>query len=261
MARALLIVEGESLEPRFFTQMAQLYGMNMEIVSLRANIYLLYQKLKEYGFDYDVRIALKELLKGNATTDILDQTFAYTYLIFDCDAHHNGLLRKGELNKFSEEIVRENYLHLREMIGYFNDETEPERGRLYINYPMMESYRDCNSWDDDTFQYRHVLYEDLLHYKRSVGMMKMASFRIDKLTGEDLDSILRLQLRKYNWLTANKWDCPSFGEYQKNESACQRQVLDYQMSLQQPIMEVINTSVFLPIDYYGSAKWYRRHLA
>lgn len=57
MARALLIVEGESLEPRFFTQMAQLYEMNVEIVSLRANIYLLYQKLKEYEFDYDVRIA------------------------------------------------------------------------------------------------------------------------------------------------------------------------------------------------------------
>lgn len=260
MARALLIVEGEGLEPRFFTQMAQLYEMNVEIVSLRANIYLLYQKLKEYEFDYDVRIALKELLKDNATTDILDQTFAYTYLIFDCDAHHSGLSRRGEPAKPIGEVVRENYRHLHEMIDYFTDETDPERGRLYVNYPMMESYRDCNSWDDDTFQYRHVRYEDLSRYKRGVGMMKMSSSRIDKLTRDDFDGILRLQLRKYNWLTANRWESLSFEGYQKNESVCQRQVLDCQISLQQPIMAVINTSVFLPIDYYGSDEWYRRHL-
>lgn len=260
MARALLIVEGGNLEPRFFTRMAGLYGMNVEIVSLRANIYLLYRKLKEYGFDYDVRIALKELLQDKVPTGLLDQAFAYTYLVFDCDAHHSGIPRKGEPPKPIGEIVRENYRRLREMIDYFTEETDPERGRLYVNYPMMESYRDCNSWDDDAFRCRSVRYEDLSHYKQSVGTMRMSNFRIDELTGDCLDRILRLQLRKYNWLTANVWECPASEVYQRGERFCQRRVLDCQMSLSHPIMSVVNTSVFLPIDYYGSEEWYRRHL-
>ncbi len=32
------------------------------------------------------------------------------------------------------------------MTEYFVDETDPTIGKLYINYPMMESYRDCDEF-------------------------------------------------------------------------------------------------------------------
>ncbi len=37
------------------------------------------------------------------------------------------------------------------MVNYFVDETDPSIGKLYINYPMMESYRDCDTFFEEDY--------------------------------------------------------------------------------------------------------------
>ena len=36
------------------------------------------------------------------------------------------------------------------MLDFFNDETD--QGKLFINYPMMESYRDCDAFFDENIE-------------------------------------------------------------------------------------------------------------
>ena len=248
MAKALLIVEGESLEPRFFTRMSEVCGMDVEIVSLRANIYLLYRKLKEYEFEYDVRVALKELIADENAHRILSDRYAYTYLIFDCDAHHGGKLKAGDIPSKIEDVVGMNYSRLEEMVGYFTDETDPERGRLFVNYPMMESYRDCDSKEDDSFKDRNVRFEDLSSYKKLVGQRRMASLRIETMTQVDFDALAKLNLKKWSHLMGNGWRNQTEEEYNQ---ATQLDVLKAQMKLvPEKIMAVINTSLLLSLDYY-----------
>lgn len=250
MSKALLIVEGGRLEPRFFERMSKVCNLGLEIVSLRANIYRLYQKLKEYGFDYDVRVALRELIKDEETLAKLNDTYAYTYLIFDCDAHHAGIPKKGEVLPDIGEIVRENYGRIAEMIDYFTDETDPDRGRLFINYPMMESYRDCDSYDDVEFATRVVRLEDLNHYKEIVGCRKMASRRIDELEVSDFSAMLRMQFVKAEQLKGAGQGAMS-GVRAYNDGI-QNEILTAQHDLlPSRVMSVLNTSLFLLLDYEG----------
>lgn len=255
MVRALVIVEGADLEPRFFARVAESYGMRLQIVSLKTNIYRLYSKLKEYGFDYSVRVALRELLGEDIPA--LEEDFAYTYLVFDCDAQNRGRVRQGERTPALSEIVEANAMRLDEMIGYFNDETDPDRGRLYVNYPMMESYRDCDFPFDDAYAATEVTFDELVGYKARVGRRKFASRRIDTLMRSDFDLMMRQQLFKLSVLNGDGWQAPSYEAY--GRMSRQSNVLARQRLLFSSCrMSVMNTSLFLPIDYFGDERSYRQ---
>lgn len=135
----LIIVEGSKTEPNFFNRLSDVFGLKFDIYCLETNIYSLYKKMKEIDFNGDIKDVLSEIHQDKK--EMLSKKFAYTYLIFDCDAHHS---RKNE-SRTQEEIVLDNLAKLSEMAKYFIDETDPSKGKLYINYPMMESYRDWSS--------------------------------------------------------------------------------------------------------------------
>ena len=249
--KVLLIVEGENLEPRFFSRLAGLFDLDVEIVSLRANIYRLYRKLKEYGFDYSVRVALTELIGTEEVAEILRQRFAYTYLVFDCDAQDSGLPSKGDERNSLEKTVAGNYRRLTEMVGYFDNETDPDRGKLYVNYPMMESYRDCDSFFDEGYAGNVIQINESLGraYKQRVGQRKMASYRIDKLDRGAVSQLMRMQLFKLAKVLGRGWQAVGFDEYLRLRD--QRQILSAQDELRkQGLMSVLNTSILLPVDYF-----------
>lgn len=52
--KVLLIVEGENLEPRFFSRLAGLFELDVEIVSLRANICHFYARDQMRNEDGDI---------------------------------------------------------------------------------------------------------------------------------------------------------------------------------------------------------------
>jgi hypothetical protein len=59
------------------------------------------------------------------------------------------------------------------MLKYFNDSTN--QGKLFINYPMMESYKHFNKLPDDGFKERIIKAGEIKDYKEIVD--KNSSFR------------------------------------------------------------------------------------
>ena len=172
----LIIVEGARTEPAFFNRLLGVFDQNFEIYCFGTNIYTLYKRMKEIEFNGDLKSVLIELHPEQR--ELLSKKFAYTYLVFDCDVHHP----KKEDIRCIEEIIADNFSKLREMAEYFVDETDPSVGKLYINYPMMESYRDCDDFFDENYKSTMVSLPAILSYKKDVGKRKLSRVRVDSYT-------------------------------------------------------------------------------
>ena len=138
--KVLLIVEGNKTEPKIFNKIQELFGLDFEIFCFGTNIYSLYKLMKENDFNVNIKDLLAEVHPEYKND--LDNQFVYTYLIFDLDPHHS----KKEETRTIEELVNDNIQIVESMANYFVDETDPTIGKLYINYPMIESYKDCNDF-------------------------------------------------------------------------------------------------------------------
>ncbi|WP_147625750.1 hypothetical protein [Alistipes provencensis] len=162
----LFVFEGAKCEPRLFNSLQALFFRKEAesfICTYNSNIYSLYTKLKRLdifgdpiGASGDTVTVLNEILKqqGDNTLDaIVETNVSEIYLFFDYDFHNSRL------------SLDENNLHLQEMIDYFHEETA--NGKLYINYPMVESIRytqrlfDINYWQyivmrDECHKFKHL---------------------------------------------------------------------------------------------------------
>lgn len=130
----LFVLEGKKREPYLCNVIQSLFfpEENESIIcSFGNNIYELYKELCEYGGDGDIVSLLMEKFSGKEDNPFknIDRSsdFSEIYLFFDYDFHNINLPLK-ELDK-----------QIREMLDMFDDETE--NGKLYINYPMIESIR------------------------------------------------------------------------------------------------------------------------
>lgn len=248
--RALLIVEGKRLEPGFFEQMADCFNLDFTFYSLKTNIYILYQKLEELEFQCDIKDVLIEMHPDQK--EILQGKFAYTYLIFDSELHHTGIVPRGELKKTPEEIAKENIEKLEKMILHFTDETDPSIGKLYINYPMMESFKDCNDFFDENYRNAYIDIEDIKTYKTIVGLKRLANYRVDKYTSKEFCLLAKMNIFKANWMLNRKWeelDYETFRSHMDNDDVfrCEEKLV-----LDEKRIAVLNTALFLIIDYYGN---------
>lgn len=144
----LFVFEGKD-DNEIYNTIKQLFLPKMTgdiICTYNSNIYSLYSKLKEYntfGDDekYGSISVLKEILsnKGDYTlSDIIDDDVNEIYLFFDYDFQEN------------HGTLEENNAHITEMLEYFDDETN--NGKLYINYPMIESIRYTKQLPDDNYK-------------------------------------------------------------------------------------------------------------
>lgn len=156
----LLIVEGERREKEFFNQVSKTFGLKFTIYTYKTNIYSLYSRLKNYDFNADIIGVLRELNSKQPNEVFLDKRFAYVYLIFDFVIQHNS-----QPGLFDYSNLKKNINQLKDMANYFNNETDPTIGKLYINFPMFESYRDVDSFDDFTFKNRTCKLSELKSYK------------------------------------------------------------------------------------------------
>lgn len=154
----LFVFEGEKREPDLFRTLQRLYFPrdNETIVcSFGNNLYELYQELEDYGEDGDIVAIMKERLadkKDNPLAAISRSSdFSEIYLFFDYDFQHKHLSL--------EEINRQ----IAEMLSIFNDETD--RGKLYLNYPMIESIRFTKELPDASYQTYIVTREQCSDFK------------------------------------------------------------------------------------------------
>ena len=141
----LLVFEGKEREPRIYKTIRELFFKDIVMddifVSYCNNIYSLYRQMKALdvfsGEEADiVRLLKKEAEKHSEVPNMLEQfedsdAFSEVYLFFDYDIKQQ--------DDFNTEPVKTQNAHIKEMLDFFDNETG--NGKLYINYPMVESIR------------------------------------------------------------------------------------------------------------------------
>jgi len=141
--RILLIVEGPNDEKALVEKLWDRFdkGAYYSIYTYETNIYVLMNQLFEDG-EIDKDLDLLRLLKSQDVPESKrirkDENFTDIYLIFDLDPQDPG----ADFNL------------LRKMLRFFDDSSV--RGKLFINYPMMQSFRHITGQEDPGFKERSV---------------------------------------------------------------------------------------------------------
>ena len=242
----LFIVEGNNTEWNFFNRLAVSFSLKYEIYCLGANIYSLYKRMKEIDFNGNVKDILLEMHPEQQA--ILSKRFAFTYLIFDCDAHHP----KKDDKRSIEEIISDNFIKLKEMSEYFIDETDPTIGKLYINYPMMESYRDCDDFFDDDYANTVIAISDIVNYKTVVSKRKLCRIHLDKYSKQNFELLILQNIYKLNNMFNEVWKKPNYKEYISISEV--GFILDKEKNIteKEKVVSVLNTSLFMLVDFFGN---------
>ena len=257
--KILLIVEGEKTEPVFFQHLMDVFGVDAEIVMIGTSLYSLYERMKYYHFESDVRDVLKEIQKPSLDGSLLDQRFTYTYLVYDSDLQHTPMNQRNDKPPL-DALTSDNLSKLREMARYFTNETDPAIGRLYINYPMMESFRYCDSFTDEEFISARIPIAQMPRFKALASQKKLAGRPIESYTKENFADLIRLHIRKLHAMYTVLPLLPSYSEY-VDESESEH-ILHKQVSLvdAEQTLNVLNSSLFILIDYFGNRNGFYEQL-
>lgn len=149
----LFVFEGERREPMLFKSIEHLFFSKPNeniICSFGNNIYELYRQMQQLGEGADIVGLMKETGNLDVTEDMSD--FSDVFLFFDLDIHNQ--------NQSIEESKRQ----LREMLEYFDNETE--NGKLFVNYPMIESIYHTETLPDARFSEYTVKIDECRDYKK-----------------------------------------------------------------------------------------------
>jgi hypothetical protein len=239
MSKILLIVEGQKTERELFKHFYRLYNQpNVEIVAYRTNIYSFYNRLKrdfaeqDGKIDYDLidlPLFLNDYLKLGEEKKLNEMDFIEKILVFDFDPQDPN---------YSPQV-------LVELMENFSNSTE--NGKLYINYPMVESFRDIESLDDKAFLNSMVSLKVL---QQKVRRMNQYKRDVDARTCirdiEDIDveigsKLMNLHYQKVNTIIENK----SEGKYLH---LCRTQCDKLQA---ESLIWIVNTSILHLLDEYG----------
>lgn len=137
--KTLFIVEGHHEKNTLFSNLAKSYP-ELKLKSDRieiygTNIYALYNIIrKEYGEDWGEQDIDLPWLVSNNERRLYKEDFVNILLVFDYERHDP---------QFSEEIIVK-------LQNCFCDATD--MGKLYINYPMVESYEHLYSLPDPQYE-------------------------------------------------------------------------------------------------------------
>lgn len=156
-SKILFVVEGAKDEVRILGSktkgLLSLIDFDYEIVPFECSIYELYDAYKNNL--YDDLVSYLRIEKGlKIDDDILSKdAFSAVYLIFDFEPHYH---------KYNDNKIKE-------LLFIFNNETE--LGKLYINYPMVESYYHLLELPDEDYNDRVVSLDDFKgkNYKSEVN--------------------------------------------------------------------------------------------
>lgn len=235
----LFVVEGERTEPRFFRRMLPMY-LDIgppSIHSYGTNIHAL---LDEFFVDgvIDPDLDLMKVLRGSRTgrrdDGILDRRFTDIIMVFDMDPLDP---------RYDPE-------RLRQAAEFFNDSSG--NGKLYINYPMFESYRHMPSLHDESYLGISVNRDGIKRYKEvsalpanSCGELR----ELSKIGRPAFDRIIEMNLRKACLISSGSRVMPSAEDYDDrmdHVGILERQCRRFEGS---GTVMVLNTSVLCVVDY------------
>ncbi len=142
----LFVFEGGSAEPKVFDSIGKLFlsEEDFQIIKCKHDLPTLYSHLKANGDDLFRILPFKENGIEIPEGKRLDTLFSQIFLFFDYDFQNRiGLDKVNEI--------------LNEMLDFFDDETD--NGKLYINYPMIESLKYTKEMPDNNY-YQYVVSRD-----------------------------------------------------------------------------------------------------
>jgi hypothetical protein len=205
-----LIYEGDKTEEILVKNIKQNFFnglIEIKIVAFPAgeNIYMLYKQLVADSFETDLIELIREYNPKAAKelSDINRNNFSQIYLFFDYDGHNNNLSKLKDPHGSS--IIED-------MLNTFNNETDI--GKLYINYPMVESLRD-NKFEDVCHRRCSISIDDVGQYKNTVSdIIDFQDFR--KLTIEDWKILCKRSVSKANCIVTGQYGTPQFQEFRDN---------------------------------------------
>lgn len=153
-SKILVLVEGEVGEARIFQRLIHYFELETkyEIVPYKTNIYILCEEIFKEGQEefLDIQQVLIERAKSEDEKTVLKQNFTDTILIFDLDPQDR---------RFDEERIRT-------MQNFFCESSD--MGKLYINYPMSESFYHMMSIPDPEYNSRRIEKDKIRGYKSLV---------------------------------------------------------------------------------------------
>jgi len=176
---------------------------NNIIFSFCSNIYVLYQKMHKSDFTEDIVTVLQRELQDrqdNSLKEYMRSDFSEIFLFFDYDCHNQNLDKGIPLETTNSRLT--------EMLAFFNNETE--NGKLYINYPMVESIRYTRQLPDHNFNSYTVPVSSCVDFKQMTndfsyyGNLDFISFRLNKqgaLTLPSRNTAEKIEGLKENWNT------------------------------------------------------------
>lgn len=241
MDKILFICEGEETERKFCNLIIDRYFIDnkkpKEYVAFGANIYSLYDEMSK-DRDLDIIELIREkakLKKDMATYEKLTMDgFDEVYLIFDYDFH---------APQYSFEKILE-------MAEFFDNETE--NGKLYINYPMMESFKHFKSIPDEDFNNYKISKEECLKYKKIVGDVSCIK-HFNDITLPILGIMIKQVLDKYGFISKKKLN--NYETYLNEFSQSNLLHLQNKSLSKDGKIFVLNTSILWGLDYFGKDKF------
>ena len=181
--KILIIVEGAKTDLKLMKHLLNVYGIDKrhQIVSFNTNIYTLYNEMFAGGDpeNLDILQVLKEREHNDEKRRILDDIYSDILLVFDLDP---------QAPDFSPNKICE-------MMSYFTESSD--MGKLYLNYPMVESFYHMKSIPDDEYLERKIAVSLLSKYKSIVNSENRnkdyTKFAVNK---EECDIVIRQNLEK-----------------------------------------------------------------
>lgn len=240
----LFITEGENLDKRILNRVQSLFypGQKVKIFPICLNIYNLYSKMTKYddfGTEFiDVFSVIQEIAKEQKSSNnpellaLKRNQVSEIFLFFDYDGH--------------DTLVSTYPTCIENMFELFSNETE--NGKLYINYPMVESYKHPIQDNIEVIN----IYTDT-HYKTHVSSICDKRLeQIQRLNKNDWLNLFLPHLKSTNFLHHQIFDLPNC--YDDTKVMTQETIYHYQkekyISPNQQVMVLSSFSWFL-LEYLG----------
>lgn len=197
------------------------------------NLHTLAEHLERYYPDFDDYVdvlgVLKELEQDKERRDILIGKYTDIFYIFDFDPY-NDVLHFDTIAKLFQCL---------------NDSTD--QGKLFINYPMLESYKHLNKMPDHDFKDRTVKVKDGSSYKQRVDH-ESAYKDLRAFNYQTLTSMIVHHLRKAQYILTGSYELPEKNDFLAWDY---QKIFEYERVLaeKERLVAVLNTCIFVLVDY------------
>ena len=245
----LFVFEGELAEPKVFDSIGKLFlsGEDFRIIRYKRDLPSLYSHLKANGDDLFRILPFKENGIDIPEGKRLDTLFSQIFLFFDYDFQNRHI-----------ELKKLNFI-LDEMLAFFDDETG--NGKLYINYPMIESLKYTKEMPDKNY-YQYVASRDecVKHqFKGNAEKFAYAGAKgfkfIDLNQTEESDVIANWENLKLQNVAKAKYLCNIENVVSSIEDISQKEIFENQLLKyveQEPSnVSILNSFPLFLYEYFG----------